>query len=101
MPILWREAKPFGYVQDSVEGEADRCSGFLCDLVLDGKIEVVGTIRQPFQRALVLCQDGCADVRDVVEVDPAQRQVAQVLGGADLDAADLREVGLVSPAEKA
>ena len=38
---------------------------------------------------------------DVIEKNTAQRKVPQVLVRGDLDAADLREIGLVGPAEEA
>src|SRR5580693_5668527 len=101
MAICRSESQVSSYIQHLVELQADGGPGLLRYLILDGKIEVVSTVKKSFQRALVLSEHGGSDARDVVQIDPAQREMTEVFGGADLDPADLREVRLVCPAEEA
>src|ERR1039458_1154518 len=95
------EAEGAGGCEEFVEVEADGGAGELGDFVFDGQVEVVGAVEQAFEGALVLGEDGGADAGDVVEVNAAEGEVAEVLGGGDLDAAELGEVRLVGPAEEA
>ena len=105
MAIGGREAERAGDVEDAVEVEVDGGSGFLGDFVLDGDVEVVCTVEEAFEGALVLGEDGGADARDVVEVNAAEGEVAEVLGGGDLDVvergAERGGPGLEGPAEEA
>ena len=64
--------------RSSVEVEADGGAGLLGDLVFDGQVEVVGAVEEAFEGALVLGEDGGADAGDVVEVDAAEGEVAEV-----------------------
>ena len=65
-------------VEELVEVEADGGSGFLGDFVFDGEVEVVGAVEEAFEGALVLGEDGGADAWNVVEINAAEREVAQV-----------------------
>ena len=71
------------------------------DFVFDGEVEVVGAVEEAFEGALVLGEDGGADARDVVQVNAAEGEVAEVFAGGDFDAAELGEVGFEGPAEEA
>ena len=95
------EAEGAGGGEELVEVEADGGAGELGDFVFDGEVEVVGAVEEAFEGALVLGEDGGADAGDVVEVNAAEGEVAEVLAGGDLDAAELGEVGLEGPAEEA
>ena len=70
------------------------------NFVFDRQIEIVRAIEQAFKSAFVLRQHRGANARYVVEVNAAERKVAEVLGRSDLDTADLSKVRLVRPAEK-
>ena len=87
--------------EDAVEVEGDGGARFLCHFVFDGEIEVVGSVAEAFERALVLGEHRGADARNVVEINAGEREVAQVFLRCDLDATELREVGLEGPAEEA
>jgi hypothetical protein len=98
------EAEGAGDGEDAVEVEADGGAGHLGDLVLDGEVEVVGAVEEAFEGALVLGEDGGADAGDIVEIDAAEGEVAEVFAGGYLDvraAAEGGEVGLEGPAEEA
>src|SRR5580692_10359033 len=101
MAVGGLEAQTAGGVQHLVEVEADGCAGGLGDLVFNGQVEVVGAVEQAFESALVLGQDRGADAGNVIKVNAAQSEVAEVFASGDLDAAELREVWFVSPAQEA
>src|SRR5436309_1543972 len=92
MELLWttQEAAEFS------EFRAD----LLGDLVLDRQVEVVGAVVEGAEGVLVLRQHRRADVRDVVEEDPRERDVPPVLPRGDLAAAERRSVRLVRPAQE-
>ena len=71
-------------LEERVEVELDASAGFLRHFVLDRQVEVVRAVVESSERALVLRQHRGADARDVVEENPAQREVAQVLLGGSL-----------------
>ena len=89
MAIGRLESEAARHVQNSVEVEADGGAGLLGHLVLDGQVEVVRSVEQALQRALVLREDGGANARDVVQVNAAQREMAQIFAWRDLDVAEL------------
>src|SRR6185312_9331485 len=95
------KSQPAGARQQAVEIEADGGPGALGHFVLERQIKVIGAVAQPLQRAFVLGEHRGADAGNVVEINTAQSQVAQVFAGADLPASQRGAVGLVGPAEKA
>ena len=97
MAVGWGEAECTCYAENALEIEADRGTGLLGNFVFDGQIEVIGTVREPFKGTLVLGKDRSPNVGNVVEEDTAERKMAQVLTGSDLDTANLCEVGLIRP----
>src|SRR5258705_3298902 len=101
MPILRLETKLTRIVQYPIKIQTDRRAGLLRHLIFNRQIEVVGAIVQPLQRPLILRQYRRTNARNIVEVDPAQRKMTQILRSRNLDSADLREVRLERPAEKA
>src|SRR5882762_4757739 len=101
MPILRLETKLTRVVQYPLEVQTDRRAGLLRHLIFNRQIEVVGAVVQPLQRLLILRQHRRPNARNVVEVDPAQGKVTQILRCRNLDSTDLREVRLEGPAEKA
>jgi len=70
--VGWREAEVARYGENLIEVEADGGAGFLGYFVFDGEVEVVGTVEEAFEGALVLGEDGGADAGDVVEEDAAE-----------------------------
>src|SRR5439155_24304587 len=86
--------------EQPLEVEVDPRTGLLRHLVLDRQVEVVGAVVEGAERVLVLRQDRGADVLDVVEEDPRERDVAPVLLRRDLTAAERGPVRLVRPAEE-
>ncbi len=95
------EAQGPGRIQQILKIMGDGGPGLLGDLVFGGQVKVVGPVAQTQQGLGVAGEDAGADMNDIVEVDPADRQPAQVLGGADLGATQIRVVGLVGPTQKA
>jgi hypothetical protein len=54
MPICRRKSQILSHLQNLVELQVDGCAGLLGNFVLDGQIEVVGSVEQPFECAFVL-----------------------------------------------
>ena len=101
MPILWRIPQFARIVQYPFKVQTDGRSCLLRYLVFNWEIEVIRTIVQSPQGLLILSQDGSTNPRDIVEIDPAQRKMPQILCHCNFDATDLGEVRLERPAEKA
>src|SRR5215468_11451956 len=98
--VLDLVAEPPRDREQAFEVELDPRAGLLRDLVLDRQVEVVGAEVERAESLLVLRQHRRADVLDVVEEDPAQRDPAPVLLRRDLAAAERGAVRLVRPAEE-
>src|SRR5690349_20960674 len=98
--VLDLVAEPPRDREQALEVEVDRRARFLRDLVLDRQVEVVGAEIERAEGLLVLGQHRGADVLDVVEEDPRERDPAPVLARRDLAAAEGRAVRLVRPAEE-
>src|SRR5919108_4131087 len=98
--VLDLVSEPPRYREQPLQIKVDSRPGFLRDLVLDRKVEVVGAVVERAEGLLVLRQHRRADVLHVVEEDPRQRDPAPVLPRRDLAPAERRAVRLVRPAEE-
>src|ERR1017187_3330639 len=87
MAVGGLEAKGARDSQYFVEIQGDCCPCGLGYFIFDGQVEIVRAVEQAFEGTLVLGEDGGADAGDVVEVNAAEREVAEILAGGDLDAA--------------
>ena len=95
MAVGGGEAEGAGGGEEVVEVEADGGAGELGDFVFDGEVEVIGAVEEAFEGALVLGEDGGTDAGDVVEVNAAEGEVAEVFAGGDLDASELDRKSVV------
>ena len=90
--VLDPVTEPARHVEQAVEVEIDPGARLLRHLVLDRQVEVVGAEVERAEGLLVLRQHRRADVPDVVEEDPAERDPSLVLVRRDLLAAQKDEV---------
>src|SRR5438270_1448052 len=100
MPILRLKSKLPRIIQYPLKIQTDRRAGLLSHLIFNWQVEVIGAVVQSLQRVLILRQHRRSDPRDIVQVNPAQRKMPQILRRRNLDPPKLREVRLESPAEK-
>src|SRR5579875_2049169 len=98
MPVPRLESERTRDIENSLEIQIDGGARFLRYFIFNRQVEIVRAILQAFERALILRQHRGTDPRNIVEINPAQRQVTQILTRCHLDSAELRKVWLVRPA---